>query len=184
MVINTAKPETSRRFNCAHELMHFYLHPAGQPYVCEPFRNRAHPYEYQANEGAAELLVPYRLFIPEIYTLGMTLAGGPLTEKLARRYGVSETVIRYRIHGLSFEISQYINGKTLRELRILSRDRYIREGGLWEEDADKCLKGILRKLSLLQRRVPAAKTPRFDWEDYEEELARSGFYEPYYRRYY
>lgn len=48
----------------AHELIHYWFHPEqGAFYPFSP-ASRDKEKEWQANEGAAELLLPYRDFVP------------------------------------------------------------------------------------------------------------------------
>lgn len=54
IIVNASQPPASQRFSLAHELVHFSLH-AGRPASA-----RTENDEWQANQGAAQLLVPYQ----------------------------------------------------------------------------------------------------------------------------
>ena len=97
VILNAARPGESRRFSLAHELVHLWLHPMrppGQPQ--DSFR------EWQANEGAAELLIPYRALEPVVERNRALLRSDParLTTLVARSFEVSETQARYRLRAL------------------------------------------------------------------------------------
>lgn len=51
-------------FDLTHEMMHFLLHPENRKYYISSSLCDIDNFEWQANEGAAELLVPYKHFIP------------------------------------------------------------------------------------------------------------------------
>ena len=52
----------SQRFTLSHELSHYLLHQNHTQFLCDGCERS--PLEWQANEAAAELLLPYRIFLP------------------------------------------------------------------------------------------------------------------------
>lgn len=77
--------------------------------------------EWQANEGAAELLLPYKDFIPRFVQTAKYVEENyePLEEvynELARFYKVMPIVVDYRIRNLESEILQYINGTPIERI--------------------------------------------------------------------
>ena len=59
ILVNSSYPRTAQRFSLAHEMIHLFLH-------IRPHAPRSRWDEWQANEGAAQLLVPYQSFLPEV----------------------------------------------------------------------------------------------------------------------
>ncbi len=96
IVVNSARPIPCQRFSLAHELVHYYLHQ-GMESQNNPFL------EWQANEGAAELLLPRQEVLKLAASHHSTM--GSLPRLLANRFGVSETVARYKLKsmGLSYQ---------------------------------------------------------------------------------
>lgn len=97
VLLNAARPCESRRFSLAHELVHLWLHPKrppGQPQ--DPCR------EWQANDGAAELLIPYRALAPLVVRNRVLLREDPalLARIVAQRFEVSQTQAKYRLRAL------------------------------------------------------------------------------------
>jgi len=174
IVLNARKEPQAQRFDCAHELIHYFLHPTNRRYMCETLKSQCSPFEYQANEGAAELLMPYKLFIPELLSLcDEGLVKNQVLEYLSKRYGLSRTAISYRINGLSYEIGQVMRGQSLNELHISSRSRQRRKG-IASYDFESIAEQARAKASLRQNKL------LFEYEEYEDELSRSGLYKTYY----
>ena len=119
-----------QNFFCAHELMHSVLHRdlGLSNFSCfDKVRPQQNPsIEWQANEGAAEFLVPYKLFIPDfwnLYSQFCSRRGGCscIRTRLAEKYHVSDVVIRNRIDNLRYEIDQFTIGIAIDNLSLLSR---------------------------------------------------------------
>lgn len=138
IVINSLLPEEEQRFHSIHEFMHIVLHNQlkGRSYSCfDQIRpNQDRIIEWQANEGSAELLIPYCDFIPRFSTLfsdyqmkpdvwEILYGGLSVTDVLAQHYMVSVPVIRNRISTLAYEIDQYRCGIPLSELCIISHNK-------------------------------------------------------------
>lgn len=133
IVINSSKDGLSSLFDLGHELIHFLLHPEDRNHYISTSLCNIDNFEWQANEGAAELLVPYRKFIPKFarnikkcknYNDYITLV-----KKLSDDFVVSTAVIEYRIKGLKYEIYQYENGTIIDNLKFLSQ-RAQEENGI------------------------------------------------------
>lgn len=141
ILINSNIPETEQNFHALHEFMHIYLHPNTE---CQTFKcydrvrdNQNFTLEWQANEGAAELIMPYKEFIPlfcdlyEVYSNKSDLWNvvyGKTTEisyLLSKRYNVSGKVIENRISSLSYEIDQYRQGTSIDKIKLLSYSKRI-----------------------------------------------------------
>jgi len=121
--LNSCRNYYEQNFDCMHELIHFWKHPLNE-YTCYSIPRNSY-LEWEANEGAAEMLVPYYKFIPEVYELYRYICNTQqpidyLTH-LAERYFVTPRVIQLRINSLSYELSQYASGVPLNNLRIISK---------------------------------------------------------------
>ncbi|HIS68836.1 MAG TPA: ImmA/IrrE family metallo-endopeptidase [Candidatus Gallacutalibacter stercoravium] len=134
ILINSRQGLRERNFICAHELMHLTFHrrEPGYSFTCyeAPPSGKSAYLEWQANEGAAELLVPARLLLPII---GQAFGGlrdwrdfERFKQDTASRFGVAPTVISYRYESLRFEISQYLSGVPLHHIQLLTRRQKAR----------------------------------------------------------
>ena len=128
ILLNSHRNKTEQNFDCAHEVVHLYLHRyIGQnTFNCfDTVRHTQNPYlEWHANEGAAEMFVPYKIFLPLVKEKIGNSTDYHIIEKaryeLASIFNVPETVIRLRLENLKYEIQQYMNGVPLEEVEILS----------------------------------------------------------------
>lgn len=123
IILNSSRNEISQRFTLTHEMIHYFLHKGTGQFFCQD--DDFSPFEWQANEGAAELLVPYRLFLPlaaRYHAILQTNRKFAL-RTLAQQFGVSLTIISYRLKSLSWELEQYENEVPLKEICLLSREK-------------------------------------------------------------
>lgn len=139
IALNANRSPKMQNFDCMHELIHYFFHDI--PYcqcICSD-RNMEHVHiqqdsyiEWQANEGAAQFLIPYQDFIPRFVTHispdNPFLGGYDIQEYLANHYHVTEQVINNRIRSLSYECSQYQNGIPLESIEILSQKKQRERG--------------------------------------------------------
>lgn len=91
IVVNSARPARAQRFSLAHELVHFYLH-FGKMSPC-PMA------EWQANEGAAELLMP-RQQVAKFVAQHKSMSKEALAKALASLYEVSVSVATYKLNSM------------------------------------------------------------------------------------
>ena len=136
ILLNSSRSAIERNFDCAHEFIHVVKHKKEvfQTFNCfDKLRPQQNPYlEWQANEGAAEMLVSYKLFIPtfceqvEKCTYGYEYYH--LKEYLAKQFNVPLAVIELRIDNLRYEIQQYEDGCDINKLRILSNSQQSKSG--------------------------------------------------------
>ena len=134
VALNRNRSVSQQNFDCMHEGIHYFSHDISYcKCVCsEKVIKQERSIEYQANEGAAQLLVPYELFVPEVtdlfredmssFDIDVRIA------ELARRYGVTDAVIAVRLRSLKYEISQYFSGIPVEKIRLLSDTRQRQEG--------------------------------------------------------
>ena len=115
ILVNYNKPAAEQRFDLAHELIHFWFHPTRISFSFQNPQSRDRDKEWQANEGAAQLLLPYTDFIPRFVQTARYVEENhePLEEiydSLARFYKVLPIVVDYRARNLESEILQYLDG--------------------------------------------------------------------------
>ncbi len=121
IILDPRLTPAQQRFTLAHELVHLELHygTAGSG----AFHDSGG--EYQADEGAAELLMPYRDFIPRAASLrrrflkDRTAALG----LLASHYRLDLETVRRRLVSLEHELALYRSGVPISEIEPLSRQR-------------------------------------------------------------
>lgn len=127
VIINSSKSSDSQKFALMHELVHFFAHPIPKkPFLCDE-SNKSDPLEWQANEGSAEILVPYRIFIPRIADLIRKCSDYmdyvSVSYILADEFATSVPIITNRMNSLVYEINQYIEGIPLDRIKILSKSK-------------------------------------------------------------
>ena len=133
VVINSNNPREIRVFSLLHELMHWFFHSPRQRY-CNVMGGGTYTFEdYQANEGAAELLMHYRHFIllvsPTVAKKNLCLNDiVELRKYAAELFGVTEGMVYYRLESLKYEIYQYINGVDIDALELLSKKQQLARG--------------------------------------------------------
>ena len=116
ILVNSSHGETRRRFAIAHELGHLSLHRSrggSQMFVDRGFVFRrgqkaatgSDREEIQANMFAAELLMPRDWLVQDVGEKGIDAAGraaigDDAVAELARRYGVSQAAMAFRLANL------------------------------------------------------------------------------------
>ena len=123
--LNARRSPAGRNFDCMHELIHYWMHNRDTFYCLE---NISSHIEWQANEGAAQFLMPYQSFIPnycrfhdKFYSkLPPDQAYRAQIAALAAHYMVGELAVKFRLERLKNEIAQYINGTAVKNIRIIS----------------------------------------------------------------
>ena len=137
VVINLNRTPEEQNFDCGHELVHLTKHrnKGINIFSCYDLGSKAttqNPIlEWEANEGSAELVAPYRLLLPGIKQSGFDLTTyegiSNLKIYLSEKFGVSVPVIKYRLESLKYEIYQYLNGMRLDSIRLLSKNQLFKE---------------------------------------------------------
>ncbi len=135
IIVNSNKSSYEQNYHGCHEFMHiFTTNEPGITINCfEKIKPNQNSYiEWLANEGAAELLVPYKILLPMVKKNYNSMTKGIGTsqfcEEAAQHFFVSSRVIQYRIDSLKYEISQYMDGVSLDKIEILSNTRLIQRG--------------------------------------------------------
>lgn len=121
IVVNSSRGPKARRFTVAHELVHYFLHD-GSMFGCLE-QNGVAALEWQANEGAAELLLPYRDFLFSYQNIRSLYLGDEdrAVRALAKEFSVTAATVRLRLLALSPEIAQLESGTPIELVRVLSR---------------------------------------------------------------
>lgn len=108
--VNSAHHKNRQRFTIAHECGHLRLHE-GNSFVDRSFYlfNRDENSskaeiiaEIEANQFAADLLMPYKNILTDIKNYGIDLEDGDQLSKMAKAYGVSAQALSYRIANLIY----------------------------------------------------------------------------------
>lgn len=125
ILLNERRGRLSQRFDFAHELIHCRYHRVSRSaFTCTGFSPRDPFLEWQANEGAAELLVPYRSFVPLVAENYHRIRRCRNLEAFiafaAHQFQVTRETIHIRLKSLSAELFQYRAGIPLDQLEILS----------------------------------------------------------------
>jgi len=133
IALNARRSHHGRNFDCMHELIHYWFHDEQSNFFCTQDDNRR--LEWQANEGAAQFLMPYQNFIPNYHhhhqnflkSFPPETATDALITHLSKSYGVGGLAVQYRINSLSHEIEQYINGTCINDIEVLSRRALLQQ---------------------------------------------------------
>jgi len=96
ILVNEDESDVRARFTIAHELGHYFLHVKDDPrQIVTSFRRDRSTKETMANKFAAELLMPKAL-VEEEYSKMVI----PVSDTLAKKFGVSKLAIRVRLDSL------------------------------------------------------------------------------------
>lgn len=151
-------------FTCGHELIHITLHRDGPAKSFNCFEkarpNQDRFLEWQANEGAAELLLPTRVLLPLVRERYPALHTWKdylrFKGELAENFRITEAVVTFRFESLKYEITQYLSGIPYEEVRILSSAKQ-RESGLHIKSLNdleaECLAQESDRLRRIHRRM-------------------------------
>ena len=192
ITVNSSKELESVAFDLTHEMMHFLLHPENRKYYISSSLCDIDNFEWQANERAAELLVPYKHFIP-LFTKNIKHCTSKmdyieLLNYLSDKYKVSTAVLEYRISGLKYEINQYENGTPIDKIQFLSK-RAQEEQGIFIKSYSEIFNTKKIKLKSIISQFPishsldkqicklelATSSPRIEnWNDFLNYLKSSG----------
>jgi Zn-dependent peptidase ImmA (M78 family) len=128
ILLNTDRDYREQNLDCGHEYVHLCIHRnIGQRIfncIDAVYAKQDTFIEWQANEGAAEMLVPYSALLPYTKTFYNQLDSAAkiikFKENAALAFNVTVKVIEYRLESLKYEIHQYINGIPIIDIKILS----------------------------------------------------------------
>ncbi len=123
IVLNSLRSEEEQMFDLTHELVHFELHPPTMD-----SQKYSQFYEWQANEGAAELLMPRATVLEDMY-LCRGAIGDPQNQRgyisaRADHFGVTQALFKRRLFALRYDIEQALGGVPPEEIPILPQSWY------------------------------------------------------------
>lgn len=134
IALNSSRELYQQNFDCMHELIHYFFHDISYcQLMCSEKNIKQDSYiEWQANEGAAQFLVPYQIFIPKYLELEKKYAHSfwedDSIEELAEYFNVSYGVIKNRINSLETEIMQYKKGININSIVVISKSKAVSLG--------------------------------------------------------
>jgi len=132
MALNSMRSKKGQNFDCMHELIHYWFHPDGHNLCFDAyFLKQNSMREWQANEGAAQVLMPKELFTRMYIIFKGSIQG------LSDYFNVGEKAVEYRVSNLGLS---KINFKIL---RTLGRKRAVHCGVCGNTDIsyrDNCCK--------------------------------------------
>jgi len=128
ILLNSNRNRIEQNFDCGHEVVHLGLHrdTGLRTFNCidKIYAKQDEYVEWQANEGAAELFVPYTALLPLIkfkfHTFTSSAAIRQFKTEMSQLFSVSPKVIEFRFESLKYEIHQFLNGVSIENLEILS----------------------------------------------------------------
>lgn len=108
----------NKQFSTAHELIHYLGHGKDIAYL---HTNNKDSIEWQANEGAAELLMPYKLFIPSFCEKSKSIVSvDKIITLIALEFNVTKYIAKTRVQSLQYEINQYLLGISIDKINIVT----------------------------------------------------------------
>lgn len=131
IMLNSTLSKNELNFYCGHEMVHLILHRNEQAKTFNCFDtvlSNQNPYmEWHANEGSAELLLPYRLLLPIVKSKYSSFTTWSSTrcfiDSIASKFCVTEHIVELRLHNLRYEIQQYLDGVPIDDICFLSNNQ-------------------------------------------------------------
>lgn len=150
VILNSFRGSYEQNFDCGHEVIHLVRHRAqiSQTFQCfEKVGVLQNSFlEWQANEGSAELIIPYKDFIPlflsEVSSCHDFFDYDALLLELAQIFNVPKTVIVLRIESLKYEINQFERNIHIDNIDVRSNN-YQQSSGIVIESYNKKFDYIL-----------------------------------------
>lgn len=135
ILLNSNRTLAEQNFDCSHEYIHLCIHRRLNKKVfncLDAIYVKQDEYiEWQANEGAAELLIPYMAFLPMIKSIIYDYQNPYLIQNFKKQaaatFNVTTRVIEYRLESLKYEIHQYLNGIPIDKIKMLSLSQQKRK---------------------------------------------------------
>lgn len=134
IILNAKRGKRENGFVAIHEMTHCIRHIGKHKSVIncfdDPRKSQNSYYEWEANEAAAELLMPYRCFIPDVVrAYQMTGCEDAAANALLQMwYFASPSTITYRIQNLKYEIALYCSTGDVNYISLKSHKSLIEKG--------------------------------------------------------
>jgi Zn-dependent peptidase ImmA (M78 family) len=138
IMLNINRPRCENNFVCIHEALHIVRHKkyGGMSFRCyDDVKKSQNPFwEWEANEGAAELLMPYKTFIPDLVSRYIDCDPDPwdyaeymnnIIVPLGNEYYATETMVDYRINNLKYEIAMYCSCGDMKFVKPVSKTKQL-----------------------------------------------------------
>lgn len=123
IALNKQRDIPMQNFDCMHELIHYFIHDISYcKLICSDNVIKQDTYiEWQANEGAAQFLVPYQIFIPKFLELEEQYAQSYFEDDsidiLSKIFNVTTGMIINRVNSLEHSILHYkINKQNIKDI--------------------------------------------------------------------
>lgn len=128
ILLNSKRDSIEQNFDCCHEVVHLGIHRylGKKTFNCidRVYAKQDEYLEWQANEGAAELFMPYYLIVQYVGSRYRELETSKDISKLKTQissiFNVTKTVVEIRLESLKYEIKQYAFGVPLNDIEVLS----------------------------------------------------------------
>ena len=132
IILNNARSEDERNFDCGHEVLHLTKHRSQNYGIFNCFsKNQDSFMEWEANEGSAELIISSRLFIPDVASaypyFNSYSSIIDFKHDMVQKYHATPAMIDFRLESLKYEIQQYMNGVSIDNITFLSRREQSRQ---------------------------------------------------------
>lgn len=135
ILLSSSRTCIEQNFDCGHEVIHLGLHRGlnRKTFNCleKVYANQDTFIEWQANEGAVEMFIPYKVLLPIVRERYQYFASSDdikcFKKETAALFKVSGVVMEYRFESLKYEIYQYINGVPLNDIAIKSVSQQRKE---------------------------------------------------------
>lgn len=155
ILLSSQLSDRERGFYAAHEWIHLCCHRNEQkaPFRCNDYTTPQQDsyLEWQANEGAAEILMPWQLVLRYILDNPPDLSSRTslvrLRLRLADYFGVSDQMAAVRLESLRYEIACALSGQSLNTIELLSFHEQQRRG-IWIQSLEE----TARELFLQEQR--------------------------------
>lgn len=136
ILLSDALGKLERGFYAAHELIHLTCHRDQQRgrFYCffDKTLEQDDFLEWQANEGAAQIVMPMQQFLPEALALLPNMGDRTgllrMRLKLAAHFGVTDSMVQVRLESLKYELYQAWIGQEIASITPLSAREQQRMG--------------------------------------------------------
>lgn len=138
IILNSNRDSVERNFDCGHEIIHMTKHRnlGIDTFSCMELKSKRQSsagfLEWEANEGAAQFLVPHYSLLPEIKKVCPRLKKWQdfheFKLEMSEKYGVTDAVINFRFESLKYEIQQYLDGVSIENISVLSSKQQLAKG--------------------------------------------------------
>ena len=165
VIIDSSMTDREKCFYTFHECLHHRFCPnLGNQFFWDYDEFMTVPeqdpfLEWQCNEGAAQLLLPYQSFIPryvEIARANSNIDELRVIESLVEEYNVTGRVVTNRISSLNYEICCYLDGVDITAPSFIVRSRNYLNSIQWIDDHKRHLhpeRRVYKPEKIITRRV-------------------------------